>query len=95
MSDLISKAQLLEKFQEFKEAFSNQDMRRECGVAEMFINIIQNTPPAYDVDKVVNVLNGEMENEAKYWKEFDDEDAFGAMHAYRAAAGIVRNGGIV
>ena len=58
------------------------------------VDILDIQPTAYDVDKVVEQLGQKEEDAKKYWQEFDDEDAFGEMNAYRNAIQIVKSGGI-
>lgn len=49
---------------------------------------------AFDKEKVIEELKAKAEDSRKYWSEFDDEDAFGEMNAYKNAIEIVEKGGI-
>ena len=49
---------------------------------------------ACDKEKVIEELKAKAEDSRKYWSEFDDEDAFGEMNAYKNAIEIVEKGGI-
>ena len=49
---------------------------------------------AFDKKKVIKELKTKAEDSRKYWSEFDDEDAFGEMNAYKNAIEIVEKGGI-
>ena len=49
---------------------------------------------AFDKKKVIEELKTKAEDSRKYWSEFDDEDAFGEMNAYKNAIEIVEKGGI-
>lgn len=48
----------------------------------------------FDKEKVIEELKNKAEDSRKYWSEFDDEDAFGEMNAYKNAIEIVEKGGI-
>lgn len=52
--------------------------------------VIETIPTAYDVEKVVEQLEEQAEENRKYWSNFDDEDSFGAMNAYMNAIKIVK-----
>lgn len=56
--------------------------------------LIDRQPTAFDKEKVIEELKARTEDSRKYWKAFDDEDAFGEMNAYRRAIEIVEKGGI-
>lgn len=55
---------------------------------------IAQQPTAFDKEKVIKELKTKAEDSRKYWSEFDDEDAFGEMNAYKNAIEIVEKGGI-
>ena len=55
---------------------------------------IEQQPTAFDKEKVIKELKTKAEDSRKYWSEFDDEDAFGEMNAYKNAIEIVEKGGI-
>ena len=61
--------------------------------ASVFMEI-EETPTAFDKEKVIEELKARTEDSRKYWIAFDDEDAFGEMNAYRRAIEIVEKGGI-
>ena len=42
------------------------------------------------MEKVVEQLEEQAEENRKYWSNFDDEDSFGAMNAYMNAIKIVK-----
>ena len=56
--------------------------------------ITSDQPTAFDKEKVIEELKAKAEDSRKYWSEFDDEDAFGEMNAYKNAIEIVEKGGI-
>lgn len=56
--------------------------------------ITSDQPTAFDKEKVIKELKTKAEDSRKYWSEFDDEDAFGEMNAYKNAIEIVEKGGI-
>ena len=55
---------------------------------------IAQQPTAFDKEKVIKELKTKAEDSRKYWSEFDDEDAFGEMNAYKNAIEIVEKGWI-
>lgn len=55
---------------------------------------IAQQPTAFYKEKVIEELKAKAEDSRKYWSEFDDEDAFGEMNAYKNAIEIVEKGGI-
>ena len=56
--------------------------------------IISDQPTVFGKEKVIKELKTKAEDSRKYWSEFDDEDAFGEMNAYKNAIEIVEKGGI-
>lgn len=96
--DLISRKALMERvLQEEYDNDIHKDGRAKAihhGEYQHFYKTIAETPTAYDVDKVIEQLNQKAEDTMKYWKEFDDEDAFGEMNAYKNAIEIVKSGGV-
>ena len=83
-NDLISRSALMQSLR--NNVLVDVTPNLEQAIAEQ--------PIAYDVDKVVEQLGQKEEDAKKYWQEFDDEDAFGEMNAYRNAIQIVKSGGI-
>lgn len=68
---------------------------REDGTLDDDITIIlEEVKTAFDKEKVIEELKAKAEDSRKYWSEFDDEDAFGEMNAYKNAIEIVEKGGI-
>lgn len=63
-------------------------------ILEQVLFDIENTPTAFDKEKVIEELKSLAEDSRKYWSEFDGEDAFGEMNAYTRAIEIVKKGGI-
>lgn len=55
-----------------------------------FMSFVEDIPTAYDVEKVVEKLEEQEEENRKYWNSFDDEDSFAAMRAYQNAVKIVK-----
>ena len=58
------------------------------------LDMIKRSQTAFDKEKVIEELKAKEEDSRKYWSEFDDEDAFGEMNAYKNAIEIVEKGGI-
>ena len=58
------------------------------------LDMIKRSQTAFDKEKVIEELKAKAEDSRKYWSEFDDEDAFGEMNAYKNAIEIVEKGGI-
>ncbi len=57
-------------------------------------DVIEHVETAFCKEKVIEELKAKAEDSRKYWSEFDDEDAFGEMNAYKNAIEIVEKGGI-
>ena len=51
-------------------------------------------PTAFDKESVIEKLNEEKEGSEWYWNEYDNEEDFGEMNAYKKAIKIVEKGGI-
>lgn len=58
------------------------------------LDMIKRSQTAFDKGRVIEELKAKAEDSRKYWSEFDDEDAFGEMNAYKNAIKIVEKGGI-
>lgn len=63
-------------------------------ILEQVLYDIEHADTAFDKEKVIEELKNKAEDSRKYWSEFDDEDAFGEMNAYKNAIEIVEKGGI-
>ena len=87
--DLISRKALLDRFR-YGDKESESDKAWICAVRRM----IKEQTTAFDKEKVIEELKAKAEDSIKYWSEFDDEDAFGEMNAYKKAIEIVEKGGI-
>ena len=87
--DLISRKALLDRFR-YEDKESESDKAWICAVRRM----IKEQTTAFDKEKVIEELKAKAEDSRKYWSEFDDEDAFGEMNAYKNAIEIVEKGGI-
>lgn len=98
--DLISRKTLIEEIKSFRCNLIS--MRSGKGmlalIADQYrksiLQIIEDQPTAFDKEKVIEELKNKAEDSRKYWSEFDDEDAFGEMNAYKNAIEIVAKGGI-
>ena len=69
-------------------------MREEYKAVLRIREIIANMQTSFDKEKVIEELKNKADDSRKYWSEFDDEDAFGEMNAYKNAIEIVEKGGI-
>lgn len=90
----------------FKDFFSRVlcdiDNKGMCGnyekeIAEMFIKAFDESKQAYNIDKVVEELEGQECEYQKYnYPEDDYEDGFerGCEYAYEKAVKIVKRGGV-
>ena len=87
--DLISRKALLDRFR-YEDKESESDKAWICAVRRM----IKEQTTAFDKEKVIEELKAKAEDSRKYWSDFDDEDAFGEMNAYKNAIEIVEKGGI-
>ena len=93
--DLISRKALLEVIDiSFIIPILKMNLRPEHEAVLKIREIIMNMPTAFDKEKVIEELKAKAEDSRKYWREFDDEDAFGEMNAYKNAIEIVEKGGI-
>lgn len=84
--DLISRKTLID---EISYKFGLGD-----SIISNVISIIKRHKTAYDVDKVIKLLEEKAEVSRECWKNFDDESAFGEMNAYSTALNIVKSGGV-
>ena len=95
MDDLISRKALLEAIDSsFIIPILKINMREEYKAVLRIREIIANMQTGFDKEKVIEELKNKAEDSRKYWSEFDDEDAFGEMNAYKNAIEIVEKGGI-
>lgn len=93
--DLISRKALLEAIDSsFIIPILKINMREEYKAVLRIREIIANMQTGFDKEKVIEELKNKAEDSRKYWSEFDDEDAFGEMNAYKNAIEIVEKGGI-
>lgn len=65
----------------------------DTGRANSLIKLIDAQPTAYDVEKVIKLLDNRAASAKEYWDAFNDSCAFGEMNAYEQAIEIVRSGG--
>ena len=91
-NDLISRSALIQILQEFAE----NDWNKSLGViftdcVDTCIDFVENQPTAYDVEKVLEQLEENMD-EAKYMR-YEGVLYIGQACAYKYAIEIVRNGG--
>lgn len=97
-NDLISRSALLEEINNFSMRITGSANAMAIAVMDetkkSIAKMVDEQSTAYDVDKVVERLGQKEEDAKKYWQEFDDEDAFGEMNAYKSAIHIVKSGGI-
>ena len=82
-----------------KQSVTNEMIKAELNspvycVLECVVADIESQPTAYDVDKIIKLLEVKAEISRECWKNFDDESAFGEMNAYSTAIKIVKSGGI-
>lgn len=92
--DLISRKALLEAIDSsFIIPILKINMREEYKAVLKIREIIANMQTGFDKEKVIEELKNKAEDSRKYWSEFDDEDAFGEMNAYKNAIEIVEKGG--
>ena len=95
MDDLISRKALLEAIDSsFIIPILKINMREEYKAVLRIREIIANMQTGFDKEKVIEELKNKAEDSREYWSEFDDEDAFGEMNAYKNAIEIVEKGGI-
>ena len=88
--DLISRKALLEVIDiSFIIPILKMNLRPEHEAVLKIREIIMNMPTAFDKGRVIEELKAKAEDSRKYWSEFDDEDAFGEMNAYKNAIEIV------
>ena len=93
--DLISRKALLEAIDSsFIIPILKINMREEYKAVLRMREIIANMQTGFDKEKVIEELKNKAGDSRKYWSEFDDEDAFGEMNAYKNAIEIVEKGGI-
>ena len=93
--DLISRRALLEAIDSsFVIPILKINMREEHKAVNKIWGIITNMPTAFDKEKVIEKLNEEKEGSEWYWNEYDNEEDFGEMNAYKKAIKIVEKGGI-
>ena len=70
------------------------DEHCQDGFADLWKELIRRQPTAFDKEKVIEKLNEEKEGSEWYWNEYDNEEDFGEMNAYKKAIKIVEKGGI-
>ena len=88
--DLISRKAFMEYL-----GLEDTEENREENVGEIVtLEDFDRQPTAFDKKKVIEELKNKAEDSRKYWSEFDDEDAFGEMNAYKNAIEIVEKGGV-
>lgn len=82
--DLISRKSLIENLNKFAPEHYNA----------LVNDLIAKEPTAFDKEEVIEKLNEEKEGSEWYWNEYDNEEDFGEMNAYKKAIKIVEKGGI-
>lgn len=82
--DLISRKSLIENLNKFAPEH----------YTALVNDLIMKEPTAFDKEKVIEKLNEEKEGSEWYWNEYDNEEDFGEMNAYKKAIKIVEKGGI-
>ena len=85
--DLIGTERLL-----MTDIVENNEVARY--ILEQVLHDIEHAPAAFDKEKVIEELNEEKEGSEWYWNEYDNEEDFGEMNAYKKAIKIVEKGGI-
>lgn len=89
-NDLISRKAFMEYL-----GLEDTEENREENVGEIVtLEDFDRQATAFDKEKVIEELKTKAEDSRKYWSEFDDEDAFGEMNAYKNAIEIIEKGGI-
>lgn len=89
--DLISRKALLKELREIMDEPHNTMFLMGIGAA---VSIVEHRETAFDKEKVIEKLNEEKEGSEWYWNEYDNEEDFGEMNAYKKAIKIVEKGGI-
>ena len=95
VDDLISRKAAYKAFSDYlnRNFIGEVSSQTELSIGEI-ASVIKSIPAAFDKEKVIKELKTKAEDSRKYWSEFDDEDAFGEMNAYKNAIEIVEKGGI-
>ena len=99
-NDLISRKAFYAGVEATRDSWSaspyvnSDDMRLYRHVFNDILEFISKFPTAFDTEKVIEELRNKAEISKEFWKDFDDEEAFGEMNAFNKAIEIVEKGGI-
>lgn len=93
--DLISRKAIYKAISDYlnRSRLGETSAQTDLRVGEI-ASIIHGVPTAFNKEKVIEELNEEKEGSEWYWNEYDNEEDFGEMNAYKKAIKIVEKGGI-